>query len=107
MLSKLFKNLAFVCSAKENDLMNEKGRMNGSIKKIMEGYTGGETVSFKSLAQEHCILENCETLQMRLLRHFWLFQGELWKMGGVRRLESAKQSHDFLKELKADYVEGL
>lgn len=75
------KLLAFVCSAKENDLTNGKGRINGSIKKIMEDYTGGETVSFKSLAQEHCILENCETLRMRLLRHLCYLRGSCEKWG--------------------------
>lgn len=39
------KLLAFVCCAKESDLMNGKGKTNGSIKKIIRGQTGGETVS--------------------------------------------------------------
>lgn len=39
------KLLAFICSAKENDIMNGKGRTNRSIKKITEGQTGEETVS--------------------------------------------------------------
>lgn len=34
------KPLAFTCCAKENDLMNGKGRTNRSMKKINEGRTG-------------------------------------------------------------------
>lgn len=44
------KHLAFVCSAKENDLMNGKGRTIWAggwegIKKISKAQTGEETVS--------------------------------------------------------------
>ena len=39
------KLLAFIHFAKENDVMNGKGRTNRSIKKIIEGQTGEETVS--------------------------------------------------------------
>ena len=40
------KHLAFVCSAKVNDLMNGKGRtIKGGMKKISKVQTGEETVS--------------------------------------------------------------